>query len=361
MLHRQVGIDKWLLPEVTPLFVRSVAGYVRRSPVSSTSYGAGSTEQSYAFGTSDQCRQSPRNAFTGHDRRGGRGDALFHPSGKTAATLLAPLLLLVNSPPVSAADLALPDNLAVQARILRVERGGYWEKSLVVSFPSARRTLSTSDGMLDASAVLNHSADPLLWEKMGHAFKNQGGDGGKIYAVHVREQLAQGLGVDPSQIAGMSTAADMDNLAVVTREFGPLTVSVLATAGVKSNAIRTGVDEGRYIEGADGEAYPQGTINILVLTNVRLTEGAMARAIVTVTEGKTAALEDLKVPSTYTPTVQATGTGTDSVIVVSGTGEPQASYTGGHSRLGELIGKATYEAVLESLGKQNGFFLPAGK
>jgi adenosylcobinamide amidohydrolase len=155
-------------------------------------------------------------------------------------------------------------------------------------------------------------------------------------------------------MATMATAADMDNLAVVTREFGPLTVIVLATAGAKTNAIRTGVDEGTYIEGET----PQGTINIMVLTNARLTDAAMARAIVTVTEGKTAALQDLKVPSTYSPSMQATGTGTDSVIVVSGTTGPQASYTGGHSRIGELIGKATYAAVVESLGKQNGFFLP---
>jgi predicted amidohydrolase/adenosylcobinamide amidohydrolase len=155
----------------------------------------------------------------------------------------------------------------------------------------------------------------------------------------------------------MATAADMDNLAVVSKHYGPLTVTVLATAGARTNAIRTGVDAGTHIEGKT----PAGTINILVLTNIRLTDAALARSLITVTEGKTAALEDLKVPSTYTPTVQATGTGTDSVIVVSGTQEPQASYTGGHSRIGELIGKASYEAVLESLGKQNGFFLPGAK
>jgi hypothetical protein len=57
------------------------------------------------------------------------------------------------------------------------------------------------------------------------------------------------------------------------------------------------VDEGRYIEGAE----PAGTINILVLSNVRLTDAALARALITVTEGKTAALEDLQVKSTYTP------------------------------------------------------------
>ncbi|NTW77385.1 MAG: DUF4019 domain-containing protein, partial [Syntrophaceae bacterium] len=39
----------------------------------------------------------------------------------------------------------------------------------------------------------------------------------------------------------------------------------------------------------------------------------------------------------------------------------KATYTGGHSKIGELIGKATYEAVVEALGKQNGYLLPGAK
>jgi len=93
----------------------------------------------------------------------------------------------------------------------------------------------------------------------------------------------------------------------------------------------------------------------LILTNARLTDGALARAIVTVREAKTAAFEDLKVPSSYTKDIQATGTGTDNVIIVSGNFGPRVTYAGGHSRIGELIGKAVYEAVIEALGKQNGF------
>ena len=101
-----------------------------------------------------------------------------------------------------------------------------------------------------------------------------------------------------------------------------------------------------------------GTVNILILTNARLTDGAMARAIITATEAKTAAFEDLKVPSTYTKDAQATGTGTDSMIVVSGTSGPEVTYTGGHSRIGDLMGKAVHEAVMEALEKQNGFKRP---
>ena len=272
-------------------------------------------------------------------------------------TLSRLVLLLLVSVVAWAGEIDIPTNIQAEARIIRGERDGYWEKVLLVSFPEARRTLSTSDGLLDARAALNHAGHPLLWQKLGMRFMGQDGRGGKAYADHVHQNMANLLHLDKSTVARMATAADLDNLAVVTRSYGPLTVTVLATAGARSNAIRTGVDAGTYIEGNT----PAGTINIMLLTNIRLTDAAMARALITVTEGKTAALQDLNVPSTYTKTVQATGTGTDSIIVVSGTQGPQASYTGGHSRIGELIGKASYQAVIEALGKQNGLFLPGAK
>lgn len=265
--------------------------------------------------------------------------------------------LLLLSAIARAGEIDLPADVRAEARILRGERDGYWEKRLVVRFPEARRTLSTSDGLLDAHAALNHAGHPQLWHKLGIEFMGRDGRGGKAYGEYIHAGTARDLQLAKSAVAHMATAADMDNLAVVTKRHGPLTVTVLATAGAKSNAIRTGVDAGTYIEGSE----PAGTINILLLTNIRLTDAALARALITITEGKTAALQDLQVASTYTPAVQATGTGTDSIIVVSGTQGPQTSYTGGHSRIGELIGKASHEAVIAALGKQNGLFLPGSQ
>ncbi len=192
--------------------------------------------------------------------------------------------------------------------------------------------------------------------------KSTNGEGGKIYMSKIQKKTAQRLGLRSEDIAMMATAADMDNLAIVTKTFKPFVVTVLVTAGAKGNALRTGVDEGTYVEPDPLVDQPSpakepkpGTINIMVLTNARITDGGMARAIITATEAKTAALEDLHVQSTYTKGVQATGTGTDSIIIVSGTSGPRVTYPGGHSRIGELLGKAVYEAVLEALEKQNGF------
>ena len=271
--------------------------------------------------------------------------------------IVAVFFLLAVPTLLPAADIQIPENLDAKVNVLKSERDGLWEKSLVVQFAEKRRSLGTIDGFVDAYAVLNHSAHPLLWQKVSQKFMGQDGRGGKRYTEFMQQNVADDLKLKKADINKMATAANMDNLAVVTKECKPLTVTVLATAGAKTNAIRTGVDECPYIEGQE----PKGTINIVLLTNAVLTDGAMARAIITVTEAKTAALEDLKVPSSYTKNVQATGTGTDSVIVVSGTTGPKATYTGGHSKLGEMIGKATYEAVVEALGKQNGFLLPGVK
>lgn len=253
------------------------------------------------------------------------------------------------------ADISLPPNLHAAARVVKAVRDGEWEKSLLVTFAEKRRTLGTTDGLVVAGAAMNHAASPLLWEKVSREFMSNKGNGGTAYMAFIHEKLAREAGLATGDITTMATAADMDNLAVVTREFTPFTVTALVTAGARTNALRTGVDEGAHIEGTE----PKGTINIMLLTNARLTDGAMARAIVTVTEAKTAALEDLNVPSSYTPDVQATGTGTDSVIVVSGATGPVVTYAGGHSKMGELIGKAAYDAVVEALVKQNGFKMPA--
>jgi len=102
-----------------------------------------------------------------------------------------------------------------------------------------------------------------------------------------------------------------------------------------------------------GAFYEPGTINIIVLTNMKLSKRAMTRAIIAATEAKTAALEDMDIRSAYTPLLnQATGTGTDNVLVVQGEGKAIQN-AGGHSKMGELIGKAVYDGVKGAVLKQN--------
>ena len=259
--------------------------------------------------------------------------------------------LLLSPSLVFAAEIPLSQDLNAKASVAKGSRDGLWEKTLIVQFTEKRRTLSTIDGFADARAAINHAAHLELWKKLHEERPTRHELAIIVYVSKIQEKIADSLGLKREDVAQMSTAADMDNLAVVTKVFKPVIVTALVTAGAETNALRTGVDEGTYIKGDE----PKGTVNVLILTNARLTDGAMARALITITEAKTAAFEDLRIPSSYTKGIQATGTGTDNIILVGGTMGPKVTYTGGHSRIGELIGKAAYEAVIEALGKQNGF------
>jgi adenosylcobinamide amidohydrolase len=147
----------------------------------------------------------------------------------------------------------------------------------------------------------------------------------------------------------------MDNLAVCETSYQEFKVCCLATAGAKGNALRTGVNVASYVERAGNFVSTGGTINVILLTNATLSDGAMAGAIITATEAKTAALQDLNVKSTSTPQNQATGTGTDNIIVVSGKGLGKAlRLASGHTKIGELIGFSTKTAVTEALKKHDG-------
>ena len=123
----------------------------------------------------------------------------------------------------------------------------------------------------------------------------------------------------------------------------------LATAGAKDNAMRTGVDVTRYVERNGKCVEAIGTVNLILLTNAALSEAAMARAIITATEAKTAAFQDLNVKSTFSPQLQATGTGTDNMIVVSGKMGKPLRMTTAHAKMSELIGFAVKAAVEQAL------------
>jgi adenosylcobinamide hydrolase len=139
--------------------------------------------------------------------------------------------------------------------------------------------------------------------------------------------------------------------------FQNLEVHAFATAGVQSNATRAG-DTAKYYE-EEGAwkpcPVPEGTINIILHINQPLTNSAMSRAVITLTEAKTAVLMDLGVGSMSSQAL-ATGTGTDQFIICAAHQNEKTPLTGSgpHSKLGECIGKAVYNAVREALEWQNG-------
>ncbi len=232
--------------------------------------------------------------------------------------------------------LSLDLSYVKQARVVdqRVNDSVY--RSLDVHFTAPQRILSTFEGLREKVDGVGNTYIPM-GASLGHmAFGPEPG----------KTAIAENLGYASKSFASMMTGADMNNLANKTEVYQDLAVTVLATAGVRGNAMRMSRDSGLY--------FSHGTINILVMTNRRLSENAMARAIITATEAKSAALLDLDIRSSYSGLDhRATGTGTDNVMIVQGDG-PVANYSGGHTKLGELIAKAVHGAVTEAIYRQNG-------
>ncbi len=212
----------------------------------------------------------------------------------------------------------------------------FTNKTLIIDFKEPLSVVSTLEGERKGiKSVGNHYSPPPCW-----------GIVHKLGLKKIRERVYQVIGKSKDEVSLLFTGADMDNLAIRRERFKEMEVYALVTAGVKSNALRTSVDEGRFHE--------PGTINIILLSNMKLTPRAMTRAIISATEAKTAALTDMDVRSSFTSMIhQATGTGTDNIIVVEGR-EGRIDNTGGHTKMGELIAKAVYEAVQEAVYKQNG-------
>ena len=165
------------------------------------------------------------------------------------------------------------------------------------------------------------------------------------------------IGIDPDRTALMGTAANMAYTVHRSAEFEALRVDAFTTAGVSGNAARAG-DPAAWVETDDGwrKVSPYaGTINTILLLACPVTPSAHARAIVTMTEAKSAALAELAVPSRYAPVI-ATGTGTDQFCLAAPLDparKPKDS-TSPHVKLGEIIGLAVMESVKEALCWQNG-------
>ena len=237
-------------------------------------------------------------------------------------------------------------------------------RHVIAELQSPALVISTShvNGGLrdDLRFLVNHqSCEPV---KHQERFEFITGLGQNNYHQHVCTELA----LDPAQTALMGTAAAMQYLGIVTHRWSDLAVTAIVSAGVTGNAGSAG-DNAHYDErnGAwertlppPAEAKPagthNGTINTILLFASPLNPSALTRAVMTMTEAKTSALLELAVGS-KTSWRLATGTGTDQfAIATPKNGGTPRTWTGKHTKAGELVGRAVREATLEALRWQNG-------
>ena len=237
---------------------------------------------------------------------------------------------------ISEQTLSLDVPYVEKVRVIDSRIMDFVHRTLLVDFKRPQSVVSTVYGERHNIEHVGNSYSPTPTWSIYH----------KLGFEKSQEDLFSVLALDNDKAELMLTGADINNAVIKTASYRDMKVTAIVTAGVESNALRTSKDVGAW--------YEPGTINILLMTNHKLSEQAATRAIITVTEAKTAALWDMDVRSSQSRAfLPATGTGTDSVIVVSGEGVVLHG-SGGHTKIGELIADAVYRGVHDAILKQNG-------
>jgi len=224
--------------------------------------------------------------------------------------------------------------------VFRVRR-----KTLIVDLGSVRSVVSSAPragGITRARYILNHqvAAKPMGRDDRGISTGARCADPARTLS-----QLAASLGIR-DKFVGLMTAVSLADLVTVRKAYEQIWVEGFVTVGT-SNAVRAG-EPVTSRQRTNSRTYP-GTINLILVTNARLSAAAMVGMVQVATEAKTAVLLHAKVKS-WTGRSGATGTGTDAVVIVSGDGPPQR-YSGTHTILGELVGRVVGTAVAEGLGR----------
>jgi len=233
----------------------------------------------------------------------------------------------------------------IKAEVVNHQVWGAPSNALVLCFPEPRNVLSGLQGFKKVNAVCNCYMPESLWQVIKDASYNW-----RSYPKEVVKKTLARQGYTPSRVATLVTGVDMRSLAWDEECYDSLWVQAWVTAGFKNNAMRVGMDKAGGIE-KNGRFDKIGTINIIVLTSACLSQAAMAASFITITEAKVIALQQANVRSSYNPDWQATGTGTDQIIVVSGQGD-KCNFAGGHTMLGELMACAVTKATAKAIENQ---------
>lgn len=198
--------------------------------------------------------------------------------------------------------------------------------------------------------LVNHQS----CEGSGHEARAHAVTAGGQDAYH--DQVCREIDVTPGEAAVMGTAANMNYTAIASERDADVIVTAVVTGGVQTNATCAG-DPASWRETRDGvvKVPPvMGTINTMLLVDTPVTAAALTRTIVTMTEGKSAALQRLAVPSCASSDL-ATGTGTDQICVAAPIGDgPPLTSASPHMKFGEMVGLAVRRATMEALRWQNG-------
>lgn len=172
----------------------------------------------------------------------------------------------------------------------------------------------------------------------------------KLHASHVRDAL--GL---PKDSVGMMTAAEIDYVFNTKEiEFNGAIAKAVVTAGLGNHIVAGDVlsDWNKHYKKSLERSRKMmiGTINIIIISSVPLTMEGKVNIAISITEAKTAAMNDVG--------FKETGTTSDSIAIVSPAGTHRESYSGTGSPIGTAASMAVRSAVRRALNIRNEHPIP---
>ena len=224
-------------------------------------------------------------------------------------------------------------------------------RSLIAMLPDMNfRTLSTAyfnGGFIDSpDAVVNTSSfGGIVEEKM---MPNPISLHNECTSIHYRK-----MGLDPKNVVGLATAANMDNASISHRP-GNIDVSCAMTGGIRGNGGRAG--DPAWFDESESDRISHGTIMIILAIDSELSDGAMIDAVSIATEAKSCVIQELHGRSLYSPNI-ATGSGTDQVVVISRIGNTKTEKIERGSELSVQISECVKTALYETFDRQSGMTL----
>ena len=216
------------------------------------------------------------------------------------------------------------------------------DRTLVIDFSKPRLAISSAvlgGGIRHTRVVINHQVDG------GRGDPSQKPDTKFLdpprYLKHIMTRVA-----GTRRGMALMTAVDLRYLVLKRVECKSLWVEGFFTVGI-SNATCAGepvVNRKNF-----QTTQVPGTMNIILVTNACFPHSALVSAIGVATESKTAVMLEQGIPS-WSGRLGATGTGTDAIVLVSGDG-PALSYSGTHTKIGELIGRVVRKGISQGLAR----------
>jgi len=133
----------------------------------------------------------------------------------------------------------------VKTTVVNYTYEGFKLNTLLALFTEKRRVFSTCEGYKEVNCVGNMYINGELSERERLKFKN----GVRVnFQLELMKNLSSFLNLSFEDSAFLTTAVTMEHVAVCEKSFEEFKVICLATAGVKNNALRMGVDGGDWVE-----------------------------------------------------------------------------------------------------------------